>query len=199
MNRFEQRSAQNYDTLAAEYDKSRDGRFTLPFKQHLARHCKPRPGAKVLDVACGNGRFLRMLAQKYSFSGYGVDISQNMVQAAKALNPGMQFFQAGCDALPFEDGFFDELTVCAAFHHFPCPAKFVGEARRVLGPGGRLYLIDVYLPAALRVLCNPFFPLSRAGDVKLYAPKEVQHICEKAGFQLETQEIEQNRQLAIFV
>ena len=77
----------------------------------------------------------------------------------------------------------DVISVCAAYHHFPDTAAFAKEAKRVLKPGGTIYIADVYLPAILRLLVNPFVPLSRAGDVKFYSPKEIALNFEQLGFE----------------
>ena len=41
--------------------------------------------SKILDVACGNATFLKMLSNKYSIKGYGIDISENMIKNAKKI------------------------------------------------------------------------------------------------------------------
>jgi hypothetical protein len=45
-----------------------------------------------------------------------------------------------------------------------------------------LYIADVYLPMFWKVLLNPFVPLSKAGDVKFYSPKEIVKNFENFGF-----------------
>jgi len=179
---YEERSARSYQKIADHYDDSPEGRYTLDFKNLLMKVVQIPDGGQVLDVACGNGRLLEMLARQHRFSGFGVDLSDKMVKNAARLNPGMAFRQAACDALPFENERFDVLTVCAAFHHFPDVAAFAKEAYRVLKPNGRLYIAEVYYTRLLRILCNPLIRFSPSGDVKLYAPQEVTHVLESAGF-----------------
>ncbi|MEN6312710.1 MAG: methyltransferase domain-containing protein, partial [Clostridiaceae bacterium] len=85
--------------------------------------------------------------------------------------------------LPFEDNSFDVLTVSAAFHHFPEPEKFAMEASRVLKHGGKIYIAEIYFPMPIRQIVNTIFlPLYNSGDVKLYHPKEIAKIFDKAGF-----------------
>ena len=182
MNKFEQRSKNSYNKKAQNYDSTFDGKFTVKFKKMLCKYINISPGSTVADVACGNGRLLHSLAKKNMFSGYGVDISDKMIEQAKKLNPDMHFYVSACDKLPFKQGEIDIMTVCAAFHHFPDVRGFAKEAARVVKTGGSLYIADVYLPKALRVLVNPFIRFSKSGDVKIYAPEEIAAIFGKYGF-----------------
>lgn len=182
MNLHEERSIRSYSKKADHYDQTLDGRMTRRIKQLLVEHVEIADGSSVLDVACGNGRLLNMFSRKYRFFGYGADISPEMVRNASQMNPGMTFAAAPCDKLPFQDDTFDRVTVCAAFHHFPDPAAFLREARRVLKPGGVLTIAEFHYSAPVRFLLNPLIRFSPAGDVKMYAPAELTALLERAGY-----------------
>ena len=138
----------------------------------------------VLDVACGNGRLLHMLSEKEKFSGYGVDISENMIEQARKLNPDMKFYVSGCEKLPFSLGEIDIMTVCAAYHHFPDVDAFAKEACRVIKNNGMLYIAEINLPSIIRYICNPLIKFSKAGDVKIYSSKEIVELFESNGFRV---------------
>ena len=182
MNIYEKRSKNSYDKKAENYDSTFDGKFTVKFKRMMCETVCINANATVVDVACGNGRLLNMLAEKNSFNGYGVYISDKMIEQAKKINPNMNFSVAGCEELPFENEKIDVITVCASFHHFPNIQKFAEEAERVMKKEGILYIAEVYLPTILRVMCNPFVKFSKAGDVKFYSPNEIVSLFEKNGF-----------------
>ncbi|MCH5296157.1 MAG: class I SAM-dependent methyltransferase [Ruminococcus sp.] len=189
MNKFEQRSKISYDKKAEKYDLTFDGKFTVKFKEMLLKAVSINSNDTVADIACGNGRLLYKLAEKNSFCGYGIDISENMVEQAKKLNPNMKFYVARCDELPFKNGEIGMMTVCAAFHHFPNVENFAKEAGRVIKKDGMLYIADVYLPTIFRVICNPFLKFSKSGDVKFYAPNEIVSLFENYGFTVSAVEI----------
>ena len=183
MGNFNEKSRSAYNKKADDYDNTQDGRFTQEFKRLLVSEIKLKANANVLDVACGNGSLLSALNRKTPINGFGIDISDRMVANAAVRNPKMEFQTAGCEAIPFGNASMDVITVCAAYHHFPDVAAFAKEARRVLKPGGTLYIADVYLPSVLRVIINPFVPLSKAGDVKFYSPKKIARTFEAVGFE----------------
>ena len=182
MNQHEERSIRSYSKKADHYDQTLDGRMTRKIKRLLFERVAIANGSRLLDVACGNGRLLNMFSQNYNFLGYGADISPEMVKNASQLNPTMTFAAAPCDKLPFQDATFDRVTVCAAFHHFPNPAAFLREARRVLKPGGGLTIAEFHYSAPVRFLLNPLIRFSPAGDVKMYSPAELTALLEQAGY-----------------
>ncbi|WP_341876482.1 class I SAM-dependent methyltransferase [Defluviitalea saccharophila] len=142
------------------------------------------PHSHILDVACGNATFLKILSNKYDIKGYGIDISEKMIENAKKRCPDMTFEISSCEHTPFDDQMFDIITVCAAYHHFPDPKAFAKEASRIIKPKGQLYIADIYPSFIIRAILNPFVPLSKAGDVKFYAPKEIQRNFEEHGFEM---------------
>jgi len=182
MNKYEQRSKDSYNKKAENYDSTFDGKFTIKFKEMMYKSVCVSSDDTVVDVACGNGRLLQMLAKKNLFYGHGVDISEKMIEQAKILNPNMRFYVAGCEALPFKNGEIDIMTVCAAFHHFPNVQEFAKEASRVIKQQGTLYIAELYLPGILRAMCNPFVKFSKAGDVRFYSPNEIVSLFERNGF-----------------
>jgi ubiquinone/menaquinone biosynthesis C-methylase UbiE len=182
MDKKTQESIKNYDSIAANYDDTFDGKYTRGLKQEIVRRVGEDKPNKVLDVACGNGTLLSLISDVIPIQGYGVDISENMVKEAKRKYPHMNFTVSNSSSLPFEDDYFDAVTVCAAFHHFTEPDRFLSEAARVLKAGGHLYISDPYLPPLLRQIGNVYFPLLHMGDVKVYSKKEFKRFLEKHGF-----------------
>lgn len=172
-----------YNNKADNYNDTPEGKYTEKFKDLLCKIIDLEKGMNVLDVACGNGTLLNMLSAKNEIQGYGIDISDKMVSNAKKNCRDMVFKVSGCEEIPFENNFFELMTVCAAYHHFPDTDSFAREAARVLKKDGYLYIAEVYLPTIIRVLCNPFIKLSKEGDFKIYSSKKIASSFEKYGFQ----------------
>jgi ubiquinone/menaquinone biosynthesis C-methylase UbiE len=182
MKTFAQKSRESYNRKADDYDSTFDGRFTRRFKELLLEKMNIKVGDFVLDVACGNGTFLKMASDRVRIKGFGIDISEKMIDNARKKCPEMTFEVNGCDDIRFEDGMFDVITVVAAYHHFPDVSAFAKEAERLLKPKGLLYIAEVTYPFLIRAILNPFIPLSKAGDVRFYTSKEITKNFQAQGF-----------------
>ena len=90
-------------------------------------------GARLLDVGCGSG-WLGEHFEHYT----GIDGSAEAVAAARER--GREILQGNVDEpLPFEDASFDGVVLKDLLEHVADPVAVVGEARRVLRPGGRVF------------------------------------------------------------
>ena len=92
-------------------------------------------GEHLLDVACGQGRFLGYARQR-GFDVTGVDVSDVAVDAARANVPEATVLLSDGESLPFEDSCFDRVTCIGSLEHFPDPTAGAAEMARVLRPGG---------------------------------------------------------------
>lgn len=77
------------------------------------------PGESVLDVGCGDGNCRRPLTELMEMSYSGCDISENMLEIARAENPGYDFRLARAEDLPYEDSSFDLVLCLAVLLHLP--------------------------------------------------------------------------------
>ena len=107
-------------------------------------------GCTVLDVGCGNGRYLAPLAAAGAHV-IGIDLSAGMLAAVPAPRPPL--LQADVTALPVPDAVADAVLLPHMLYHVPQPARGLREARRALRPGGRV-LVVVNGPAHLRQMSD---------------------------------------------
>lgn len=183
MGKRTERSRITYDNMAAGYDASPEGNYTRPHKAELVKRVALREGDCILDVACGNGTLLGELSRKADVCAHGVDLSENMIAAAKERHPQGSFLVGPCAPLPFAENSMDAITVSCAFHHFEDPRAFAEECMRVLKSGGTLYMAEPFFPAVVRWLANTlWFPFSKSGDVWVYSQRELCRVFEAAGF-----------------
>jgi ubiquinone/menaquinone biosynthesis C-methylase UbiE len=111
-----------------------------------------RPGAQLLDVGCGTGRFLREVKANYPRLGVtGLDLSPYYLEVARRELRSwsrVQLVVGAAEAIPFADGQFDAITCIYLFHELPSGVRraVVAEIRRVLKPGGTLVFVDSLQP-----------------------------------------------------
>jgi SAM-dependent methyltransferase len=102
------------------------------------------PCAAFLDAGCGDGTYLRALAQSNRIPGrvVGVDISERILDTARlaAAPLEVELVRANIEALPFPDASFDLVLCSQAIEHLLDPALGAQELARVLAPGGALVL-----------------------------------------------------------
>lgn len=103
---------------------------------------------RILDVACGTGRFLSQLSSALPDARlYGLDMSPFYVRyARRLLEPAAEATLLVEDAakMPFADGYFDAVASVFLFHELPPRVRraVATEMHRVLKPGGTVVLCD---------------------------------------------------------
>lgn len=111
----------------------------------IDKHCT------VLDIACGKGGSIFLLAEEFGCRGVGIDLSfPKIVRAAaeaREQNPGggSSFLVSDAEVLPFADAVFDVVLSECSFSVLPVKKKAASEIARVLKPGGRLVMTDIVL------------------------------------------------------
>ncbi len=150
-----------FDKRAASYDEGYEGKLSKRFYRLLLNRVELDPGAVVLDVGCGTGIVLKKLSERIPIYGYGIDVEEKMIAEAKAKCPDMRITVSSCTNTPFENGQFDIVTACMAYHHFADRTGFAKEASRVLKEHGYLYITDPYFPFPVRKTMNLAFRIHR--------------------------------------
>lgn len=102
----------------------------------------------VLDVACGNGRFLTQTMEAFPrLKAKGLDLSPPYTDVARARLapwPQVEIVVGAAEALPFADASVDAVTCIYLFHELPprVRADVAREIARVLKPGGAFVFAD---------------------------------------------------------
>ncbi|MFY9779054.1 MAG: class I SAM-dependent methyltransferase [Candidatus Baltobacteraceae bacterium] len=133
----------SFDALARAYEAFRTGYagelFDVLFEAGLAA------GERVVDVGCGTGLVTEELVRRGCRLS-GVDLSEPMLERARARVPQASFLTAAAEALPFSAAAFDAATSAQAFHWFDQP-RALAELARVVRPGG---LVAIWWKAIVR-------------------------------------------------
>ena len=103
---------------------------------------RPRPGQRVLDVACGTGVVARGVADRVVDAAVvGVDLNRAMLEVAGKVRPDIEWRQGDVSALPFDDASFDLVLCQAALMFFPDRVQALREMSRVTAPGGTVAVL----------------------------------------------------------
>jgi ubiquinone/menaquinone biosynthesis C-methylase UbiE len=139
-----------FDERAPRYEQGWLGRLHHEIADRtvaLSLATSPAAG-RVLDVGCGTGYLLGRLAGGYPHARafFGVDAAPTMVAvaAATARDDRLRLVIGVAEALPFPDGAFDLVVSTTSFDHWSDQQQGLCECHRVLGPGGRLVLVDQF-------------------------------------------------------
>ncbi len=103
---------------------------------------------RLLDVACGTGRFLRFVKKTYPrLNVAGLDLSQSYLDEASThlkQYSGVKTLLANAEDMPLADGSQDVITSIFLFHELPPKIRktVAADIARCLKPGGRFIFVD---------------------------------------------------------
>ena len=91
---------------------------------------------RIADIACGTGILSDRIERELQPDEiYGIDMSDGMLERARARSDRVKWLRGPAEQLPFDDGALDAVVTTSAFHFFDQPAA-LREFHRVLAPGG---------------------------------------------------------------
>lgn len=155
---------------------------------HVMRSHLKLAGARVADVGCGDGALVRFMTREGAET-IGIDCTPSQMARARAAEPAgaERYVFAGGEALPLADGCLDIVVFFNSLHHVPVElqGQALDEARRVLEPGGLLFVMEPLAEGG-------FFELMRPVDdetfVRARATEALKAAAESAAF---TEELEE--------
>jgi ubiquinone/menaquinone biosynthesis C-methylase UbiE len=124
------------------------------YDRHLLALLELKASDRVLDLGCGTGVLTRMIGDRLDGAAggesVGIDAAAKMIVVArkKRATANCRFEVMAAETLGFADASFDAVVSSLFFHHVPLDLKqrALGEACRVLKPGGRLVIADMHIP-----------------------------------------------------
>ncbi len=159
----------------------RPGGFALT--ERAVRCCAFEPGARVADIGCGSGATAAYLNRCHGLKAVGFDL-------AAAGGPGLSPDDARppvgagkAEELPLADGVLDGVLAECSLSVIADKERAVGEFRRVLHPGGKMVVTDVYArnPEGLATLSGLPLPF---GMADLLTRETLTSLLHRHGFSL---------------
>jgi cyclopropane fatty-acyl-phospholipid synthase-like methyltransferase len=130
------------------------------------------PGDRLLDVGCGTGQPAALLARENGCGVVGITLSERQRATASArAEPGQEYLLADLMEMSFPESSFDAACMIESLLHMPDKLGALREVARLLRPGGRLAIADLFeYEAGSR---SPFAML----------PPDVGELVRQAGFE----------------
>jgi len=182
------------DNAAENYEQYFVPVIGRPFAVDLVADAALQPGERVLDVACGTGIVARLAAERVGPTGQvsGLDVNAAMLGVARSLPSGVpiKWYETSAESVPLPDGAFDVVFCQLGLQFMADKAAALREMRRMLAPGGRVYISTPMPNAFFDVLDREIARhVSEEASVFVHAvfslndPREVHTLLADAGFE----------------
>jgi ubiquinone/menaquinone biosynthesis C-methylase UbiE len=155
----------------ARTDLYRYQRDPVDIRRWVLDRAQWAPGARMLDVGCGPGRYLATVREvEPSSAAVGMDLSAGMATEASAFAPTVI---GDAQAIPFPADAFDVVVAAHMLYHVPDVDAALREVARVLRPDGTLLVVlngRAHLPA-MRTLVRQVMRDVASGSAARHAPE----------------------------
>lgn len=147
--------AKMFDTISTNYDGlNRVISFGIDVKwrKKVIELIGKNNPKKILDIATGTGDLAIMMASLQPDEIVGLDISAGMLEVGKEkikeknLSSLIDMVLGDSENIPFEDNYFDAITVSFGVRNFENLDKGLKEIFRVLKPGGTFVVLETAVP-----------------------------------------------------
>jgi SAM-dependent methyltransferase len=133
-----------------------------PTYEEALRRVDVKPGQLVLDIGCGVGALLHLVADRGA-RAFGLDASEALLELARSCVPEADLRIGDMEALPYDDDVFHLVTGFNSFFFANDIVAALREAGRVAKPGAPV-VIQVWGPheqndlEAMKEIVRPFMP-----------------------------------------
>jgi ubiquinone/menaquinone biosynthesis C-methylase UbiE len=173
----------NYEHIAPVFDRRYQENDYAGIERSLLEFVGSPPCKDVLEVGCGTGHWLEVLANA-GYRAVGLEPARKMLEVAGSRLTDSVLVQGRAEALPWSESAFDRIVCINAFHQFSEQEKFIQQARRILRPGGGILISGLDPHTGLdRWWIYDYFPRVIEIDRERYPPAhKIQAMMLQNGF-----------------
>ena len=185
INSYVAKQFQNPKGLGGRFVSMIMNRQNRPLYDETIRRLSLADSDSVLDIGCGNGFVLNLLARQYDAQFAGIDTSDSVIKVAIrrnnrfVANNAMRFFCQNASAMSFADGSFSKAYTINTVYFWDDLDKTMAEIRRVLKPDG-VFINTLYTNETLSRLSHTEF------GYKKYETRRLENAGASAGFTVKT-------------
>jgi len=137
-------------------------------------------GKKVLDVGCGNGRFLAVM-RMLGWQVYGIEPDECSRDIAREYSGASVY--SSFEEASFPDGFFGVITLSHALEHVNDPLSMLSECHRTLKKGGRIGIcVPNWKAFGHRIFKKYWYSLDTPRHVAMYSTDALERLVRHSGF-----------------
>ena len=146
--------------------------------------------AKVLEAGCGFGQWVFWMVEQ-GYQAVGIDLSPKAIRTAKDYIrknkiKNCEFIEGDVRRMPIEDNYFDIIYSFGLIEHFHKPEIILNEFKRVLKPGGKIFLSmpNQYSGHTLTRIILKMIGKWDLGHERSYTKKSLDKLFEKSGLKV---------------
>lgn len=133
-----------YDRWSRSYDRCENPMVYMA-NEVIERRLPALAGLRVFEFGCGTGRNLEALGRNGAAGVAGCDLSAGMLEQARRRAPAAQLLRHDMNQpLPLESGSVDLALFCLSLEHVADIRLPLAEARRIVRPGGQIWIIEMH-------------------------------------------------------
>lgn len=146
---------QMFDNISGHYDELNrviSLGIDVKWRKKVVQLVKDTHPKIILDIATGTGDLVLMMADSSAEKIIGLDLSAGMLEIGKQkikqqnLSDKIEMVQADSENIPYDDNYFDAITVSFGIRNFETLEKGLSEIYRVLKPGGIFVILETSVP-----------------------------------------------------
>ena len=150
----------------------------------------------IIDIGCGNGYVLKLLASRFDCSLTGIDISKSIIEAASRRNRmylkngRMTLVCNDINGMPFTNHSFNKAYTINTVYFWDNPDSIMAEIFRILKPGG-LFVNTLYTNETLSHFSHTHFGYKR------FTAEQLAKAGIDAGFTVDVASIHENKAYSV--
>lgn len=165
------------------YDSEYNAYTQYSLARRLERVSRARRVRRMLEFGCAAGHLLALARQLFDCEVFGVEVHPVARMGAERF--GFQLHAGPLEEAPFEKESFDLIYSGQVFEHLPEPRVELMSLRRLLGPGGLLYIeVPNYRSLSIRLGRDRFVSNRPPGHLNYFTPAALRRLVREAGFEI---------------